>query len=78
MCRRAIRNAFENLDAFYEDALRDLLLADTGERFGVEDISGLPWIEIDYADDIVRAQRDVLPQLLALSAYGDQPVLATG
>ncbi len=64
-----------NLDAFYEDALRDLLLADTGERFGVEDISGLPWIEIDYMDDIARAQRDVLPRLLGSPAYGDERVL---
>lgn len=67
-----------NLDAFYEDALRELLLADTGECFGVEDISGLPWIEIDYMDDIARARRDVLPRLPALPACANKPALATG
>lgn len=66
------------LDTFYEDALRDLFLADIGERFGVEDISRLPWIEIDYMDDIVRAQYDVLPWLRAFPTHRNESMLATG
>lgn len=51
-------------DAFYEDALRDLLLDHDGGAFGYEDITGLPWIEIDFAADVVRAERDILPRLM--------------
>ena len=32
-------------------------------KIEVEDISGLPWIEIDFPEDIVRATETVLPQL---------------
>ncbi|MEM7255205.1 MAG: phosphocholine cytidylyltransferase family protein [Pseudomonadota bacterium] len=38
----------------YEDAIRDLILSND-VRFGVEDITGLGWIEIDFAEDIARA-----------------------
>ena len=51
-------------DAFYEDALRDLLLSPAGAGFRFEDISGLPWIEIDFPIDIERAKYAVLPRLL--------------
>lgn len=46
----------------YEEAIRDLLL-ETPEAFGYEDITGLPWIEIDFPEDIQRAQNEILPQL---------------
>ena len=46
----------------YEEAIRDLLL-DAPEVFGYEDITGLPWIEIDFPEDIQRAQNKILPQL---------------
>lgn len=45
----------------YEEVIRDLLL-ETPETFGYEDITGLPWIEIDFSQDIQRAQNDILPQ----------------
>ena len=46
----------------HEEALRDLALS--GDfAIGVEDITGLPWIEIDFADDITRANQEILPQL---------------
>lgn len=50
-------------EEFYEEALREMVLEDEGYGFGVEDITGLPWIEIDYVEDIERAQREVLPRL---------------
>lgn len=49
-------------EAPYEEAIRDLLLADPND-FGFEDITGLPWIEIDFPQDIRRAEEEVLPAL---------------
>lgn len=47
-------------DEPYEEAIRDLVLA-YGTVFGVEDITGLPWTEIDFPEDIVRAREEILP-----------------
>ncbi len=47
----------------YEEPLRDMMLAHAG-RFGFEDITGLPWTEIDCPDD-VRKARALLPELVA-------------
>ena len=44
----------------YEECIRDLLL-DSPEQFGYEDVTDLPWIEIDFPGDIDRARRDILP-----------------
>jgi choline kinase len=51
-------------DAPHEEALRDVLLERPGD-FGYEDVSGLPWIEIDFPEDVVRATADVLPAIRA-------------
>lgn len=51
-----------DVDTPYEHPLRDLMLA-RAPVFGYEDITGLPWIEIDFPEDAQRAQRDVLPRL---------------
>ena len=32
-------------------------------NFGFEDITGLPWIEIDFPEDLRRAEEEVLPAL---------------
>jgi choline kinase len=50
------------LDEPYEEAIRDLLL-ETPEQFRAEDITGTPWIEIDFPDDVKRAEETVLPRL---------------
>ena len=47
-------------DQPHEEALRDLALASDAD-IGVEDITGLPWLEIDFPEDLVRANDDVLP-----------------
>lgn len=47
----------------YEVAIRDLVLADRTGEFGVEDVTGLPWIEIDFMADVARAEVDILPRL---------------
>lgn len=49
-------------EAPYEEAIRDLLLA-YPDRFSYEDITGLAWIEIDFADDIDKARTQILPAL---------------
>ena len=47
-------------DQPHEEALRDLALA--GDvQIGVEDITGLPWLEIDFPEDLDRANENVLP-----------------
>jgi 2-aminoethylphosphonate-pyruvate transaminase len=48
--------------AEYEAAIRDLILAHPN-RFGYADISDLPWTEIDFETDVVRARQEILPRL---------------
>jgi choline kinase len=48
--------------AEYEAAIRDLILAHPN-RFGCEDISDLPWIEIDLEADVAKARQEILPRL---------------
>ena len=50
-------------DEPYEEPLRDILLQCPAE-FGYEDITGLPWIEIDYPDDVDRAQAVIFPRIV--------------
>lgn len=50
----------------HEEAVRDLL-RERSQVFEVADVTGLPWIEIDFPNDVVRAAQDVLPQLKPLS-----------
>jgi choline kinase len=46
----------------YEEAIRDLAL-ESPAQFGYEDITGLPWIEIDFPADVARARDEILPRL---------------
>jgi choline kinase len=46
----------------HEEAVRDLL-HEAGEAFEVADISGAPWIEIDFPADLQRARAQILPRL---------------
>ncbi|WP_442808030.1 NTP transferase domain-containing protein [Trinickia soli] len=46
----------------HEEAVRDLLL-EGGRRYDVADVTGLPWIEIDFPGDVARAENEVLPRL---------------
>ena len=46
----------------YEEAIRDMLLLEPA-CFGIADISDLPWTEIDFEGDVVRARSEILPQL---------------
>jgi choline kinase len=51
------------LDQPYEEAIRDVLLAEPS-YFGFEEVTGVPWIEIDFQWDVDRAHNDILPKLL--------------
>ncbi|KAF1015380.1 MAG: phosphocholine cytidylyltransferase family protein [Burkholderia sp.] len=44
----------------HEEAVRDLLL-EGGSNFDVADVTGAPWIEIDFQNDVARARDEVLP-----------------
>ena len=51
-------------DAPHEEAIRNVLLRCVGE-FGFEDVTGLPWIEIDFPEDVDRARNRILPAIRA-------------
>jgi choline kinase len=46
----------------HEEAVRDLL-RERSQVFEVADVTGLPWIEIDFSADVARAGTQVLPRL---------------
>jgi choline kinase len=50
------------LGAPHEEALRDILLA-LPRAFACEDVSGLPWLEVDFPEDVERAIKQVLPAI---------------
>jgi choline kinase len=58
------RSTGEHCTASYDDALRALVQAG---RFGFEDVTGLPWTEIDFPGDVARARDEVLPAILHAS-----------
>ena len=48
----------------YEEPIRDMIQASEPHRFGFEDISTLPWTEIDFPEDVTRGNA-LLPELAA-------------
>ena len=48
----------------YEEPVRDMIQASDPHRFGFEDISTLPWTEIDFPEDVTKALA-LLPELTA-------------
>jgi choline kinase len=55
------------LDEPYEEPLRDLLLAEPTE-FAAHDVTGIPWLEIDFPEDVERARIEILPRVEAADA----------
>ncbi|ACM29282.1 NTP transferase domain-containing protein [Rhizobium rhizogenes] len=49
----------------HEVALRRIL-TDSEHSFAIEDITGLPWIEIDFPEDVDRARIDILARMEAI------------
>ena len=58
---RCIAEGQRGLD--HEEPIREMMLASPDGRFGVEDVTGLPWTEIDFSADIDKA--NALLSLLA-------------
>jgi len=54
------RSAGAEVRDSYDDVLRAMVLAD---RFGCEDVTGVPWTEIDFPEDVSLARNEVLPQI---------------
>jgi choline kinase len=46
----------------HEEAVRDLF-REGSQAVEVADVTGAPWIEIDFPNDVTRAEHEVLPQL---------------
>ena len=55
-------------ELLYEEAIRRLIRED-GSFIHFEDISGLPWTEIDFAADLEHARSNILPRLLSESSH---------
>jgi choline kinase len=49
-------------DMPHEEAVRDQI-CERDHAFEVADVTGLPWIEIDFPNDVIRAEREILPKL---------------
>ncbi|MBT3551255.1 MAG: phosphocholine cytidylyltransferase family protein [Rhodospirillaceae bacterium] len=47
----------------YEEAIRDLLAKAVPGTFAIAEISGVPWIEIDFDEDLRRAEDVILPAI---------------
>jgi choline kinase len=54
----------------YDDVLRVLVCAG---RFAAEDVTGLPWTEVDFPGDADRAENEVLPAILRLDPLIHRP-----
>jgi choline kinase len=59
-----------DLGTICEDAIREVVVAEPPGAFGVEDVTGLPWVEIDFPEDLEKAGSEVLPTLLDLPSGG--------
>lgn len=60
ICDRYV--AAGRLDEPCEEAIRELLLA-APRDFRIEDVTGLPWVEIDFPEDVEHAEKEILPRL---------------
>lgn len=52
------------LDEIYEEAIRDVVVTAPPGQFSVEDVTGVPWVEIDFPEDLVRAREEIFPSLM--------------
>ncbi len=70
--RRDSESLVAAMEPFVKKGDLDMEYEDTWEAFfravpvGYEKIGGQPWIEIDFPEDIARAEQDILPRITAL------------
>jgi choline kinase len=60
----------------YEEPFRDVVTSRRG-TFAYEDVTGLPWIEIDSTANIKRANSEVLPRILEMAHLGRAEMVTT-
>ena len=46
-----------------EDSFRSMILATHADQIEFHDVVGIPWIEIDFPEDIKRAQQIIAPRI---------------
>lgn len=51
-----------------EEAVRELIQSSPAGAFGICDVTGLPWIEIDFAEDVAKARDVILPAIEAVKS----------
>jgi len=51
------------IEGAYERAMCKVLKSEPAGTFGIEDITGIPWIEIDYPTDLEKATAKVFPRI---------------
>lgn len=61
-----------------EEPIRDVILTSGRETFGFENVTGLPWIEIDYSVDIKWANAEILPRLSASTRHASPKAVTDG
>jgi choline kinase len=54
------RGTAESRGESYDDVIRALVRAG---RFGIEDVTGLPWTEIDFPEDLDHAREEIFPAI---------------
>ena len=52
-----------NPNEMYEEAIRLIVKDSVLNNFGYEDITNLPWIEIDFPEDLDKAKKKLLPKI---------------
>jgi len=58
------------IEGAYERAMCNVLLAEPPGTFGYEDITGTPWVEIDYDADLEKATTEVFPRIAEFGRPG--------
>ena len=51
------------IEGAYERAITAVLHSEPMGTFGCEDITGIPWVEIDYESDLKKAATQVIPRI---------------
>ena len=51
------------IDTPCEDSFRSMILAAHADEIEFHDVVGIPWIEIDFPEDIKRAQQIIAPRI---------------
>ena len=52
-----------DIEGPYEQAFREVLIGEPRGTFSVEDVTGIPWIEIDCPEDLDKANRKTFPRI---------------